>query len=96
MTKIEELLNMKLTEGSYSFDREWLRDLQKELKTIMRSPDMWSQVDRTKLKDCRKDKAAILAEMKALLERWYERELVFKEYKDEFDNSYIDEEGESK
>jgi hypothetical protein len=77
MTRTEEFLRIELSEASYTFEREWLRALQEEMREL-HSRDWWTEADRTKLRDCQEDKAAILSSLKDLLEHWYEAPVVIK------------------
>jgi hypothetical protein len=77
MTRTEEFLKLELSKSSYTFEREWLQSLQDELRQL-HSRDWWAEADRVKLRECQEDKAAILGGLKALLEHWYENELVFR------------------
>ena len=87
--KIKEFLDMKFKEKKHTFDSKWLIELQKEIRE--RYPkDFWSSVDRTKLNDCQKDKEAILNELKQLLGKWYEAEIIIR---DNPNSEFEDDEG---
>ncbi len=83
MTKIEEFLKMAFKEKTYTFDRTWLRDLQKEIKEAS-SSSFWGPVERRNLKDTREDKAAMIRDLKKLLEKWCEAPVIIKD-----DPSYV-------
>jgi hypothetical protein len=74
MSKIEEFLRLNFKRKSHTFNRQWLEELQEEVKAHYAQNTQGATMAyyTTKLKDCQEDKARILQGLTKVLEDIYE------------------------